>query len=81
MKLLLCNDCFTVTLNPIGRLSFVCPALYQYETIRCTENFVTGTKREVILVYSEKINLEVTLRFSFQARPPFLGKDKLAKCT
>ena len=31
-------------------------------------------------IYSEKINLEFTLGLSFQDVPPFLGRDKMARC-
>ena len=33
IKLLIWDDCFTVTLTLAGRMSLICPALYQYETI------------------------------------------------
>ena len=43
----------------------------------CSRNIMGSTN----LAYSEKVNLQIPARFSFQGLLSFLGKEKLAKCS
>ena len=49
-----------------------------YVTVKACSRNITGSTN---LAYSEKVNLQVPFRLSFQALPSFLGKEKPAKCT
>ena len=79
MKLLICDDCFTVTQTPL-ELHLPCSVTVwdSYVTLKaCNWNM----KSKSTPVYSEKINLKVILGLSFEGLHPFRGTDKLAKCT
>ena len=78
MKLLRWDGCFTVTLAPWESISHLYPVPYYYQTLCDRKRNITGSTN---LAYSEKINLQVPVRLSFQGLSLFLGKEKLAKCT
>ena len=76
MKLLRWDGCFTVTLAPWGSISHMFPVPYCYQTIVIVKVSSRNIAGSTNLAYSENINLQVTVRLSFQGLPSFLGKEK-----
>ena len=74
--LLHCNTCSLRKHKP----SVPCSVLLSnnYVIVKaCSRNITASTN----LAYSEKVNLQVSVRLSYQGLLSFLGKEKSAKCT
>ena len=74
ITLLRWNGCFIATVAAWGSITHLYPVLYYHQTRRNTNIWAN-------LLYSEKVNLQLPARVSFQGLPLLLGKEKSAKCT
>ena len=71
MKLLIWDGCVTVTQTPLGRMTFIYPASYRYETIMWLKACNWNVTRKLTQVYSEKPTLKLVSGFSIKAQLSF----------